>query len=257
MKKANFKPIFFKVLYLITFFMLYAVIVFTPTLITGPAHITNSLIIKEETIEGTLLAILFLLSILILNLYKHEVFKHKNLVEKTEKDKMVITDRLLESDQYIGMLNVQITEIKSIFNSISKYPETKAELKEIYRFFGKRILGIVNSNWVLIRIINSNSQRIIGEHFEIRYGISAAYPKVSNKMIIEDLVIPQYTSVISNPENLNILVFCIMPICEISNDQRIFIHAIINEIIKLFMILKSSYYKNDNMVFEEDKPYKY
>jgi hypothetical protein len=76
-------------------------------------------------------------------------------------------------------------------------------------------------------------------------------------MIIEDLPMPEYTSVISNPENLNILVFCIMPICEISNDQRIFIQAIINETIKLFMILKSSYYKNENLVFEEDKPYKY
>jgi len=257
MKKADFKPVFLKVLYLITFFMLYAVIVFTPALITGPAHISNRLIFKEETIEGTLLAVLFLLSILILNLYKHEVFKHKKLIEKTKKDKMAVAERLLESDQYIGMLNVQITEIKSIFNSISKYPETKAELKETYRFFGKRILGIVNSNWVLIRIINGNSQRTIGEHFEIRHGITASYPRVSNKMIVEDLPIPEYTSVTSNPENLNILVFCIMPISEISNDQRIFIQAIINEIIKLFMILKSSYYKNDNIVFEEDKPYKY
>jgi hypothetical protein len=257
MKKENLKPVFPKVLYLITFFMLYAVIVFTPAIITGPAHITNNLIFKEETIEGTLLALLFLLSILILNLYKQEVFKHKKLVEKTKKDKMVVTGRLLESDQYIGMLNVQISEIKSIFNSISKYPETKAELKETYRYFGKRILGIVNSNWVLIRIINSNSQRTITEHFEIRLGITASYPRVSNKMIIEELSMPEYTSVISNPENLNILVFCIMPNCEISNDQRIFIQAIINEIIKLFMILKSSYYKNDIMIFEEDKPYKY
>jgi len=257
MKKANFKPVFLQILYLITFFLLYAVIVFTPALITGPAHITNNLIFKEETIEGLLLAILFLLSFLILNLYKYEVFKHKKVIEKAKKDKMIVDDRLLESDQYIGMLNVQISEIKSIFNSISKYPETKAELKDTYRFFGKRILGIVNSNWVLIRIINSNTQRTIGEHFEIRHGITVSYPRVSNKMIIEDVAIAEYCSVISNPENLNILVFCILPISEISNDQRIFIQAIINEIIKLFMILKSSYYKNENIVFQEDKPYKY
>jgi hypothetical protein len=237
--------------------MLFAIIVFTPSLINGPAHITEKLVIKEETIEGSLLCVLFIVSILILNLYNGEVFKQKEQTKKADQDKMAIADRLHTSDQYIGMLNVQITEIKSIFNSIGKYPETKAELRETYRFFGKRILGIVNSNWVLIRIIDSNSQRTIGEHFETRQGLSADYPHVSNKMIVENKSVPAFTSVISNPENLNILVFCFMPVNEIDKDQRIFIQAIINEITKMFVILKSSYYKNDKIVFDEEKPYKY
>lgn len=257
MKNINFQPLFLKILYLITFFILFAFIIFTPALINGPAHLTEKLILQEETIEGALLGILFLLSILLLNLYKNEVFKHKELVIKTNFDKIAITDRLHSADQYIGMLNVQIAEIKAIFNSIGKYPETKAELKETYCFFGKRILGIVNSNWVLIRIINCNSQRTIGEHFETRQGFSADYPRVSNKMIIEEQPITSFISVISNPENLNILVFCIMPVDKISNDQRIFIQAIINEITKIFVILKSSYYKNENFLFVEDKPDKY
>ena len=148
--------------------MLFAFIIFTPALITGPAHITEKLIFQEETIEGSLLCFLFLLSIMILSLYKGEVYKHKEQTKKANSDKIAIKDRLDSADQYIGMLNVQVAEIKAIFNSISKYPETKAELKETYSFFGKRILGIVNSNWVLIRIINCNSKGNIGEHFETR-----------------------------------------------------------------------------------------
>lgn len=252
MKNINFHPLFLKILYLITFFMLFAFIVFTPSLINGPARITEKLVFREDTIEGSLLCVLFLLSILILNLYKGEVYKHKEQIKKANKDKMAIADRLHSSDQYIGMLNVQINEIKSIFNSISKYPETKAELKETYRFFGKRILGIVNSNWVLIRIINCDSQRTIGEHFEIRHSYSADYPHISNRMIIEDKTIPLFTSVISNPENLNILVFCIMPVDKINKDQRIFIQAIINEITKMFVILQSSLYKNEKLLSVED-----
>jgi len=236
--------------------MLFAFIVFTPVLINGPAHITEKLVIREETIEGSMLCVLFLLSILILSLYKSEVYRNEEQIRKANEDKMAITDRLHAYDQYFGKLNVEIREIDTIFNSISKYPETKAELKETYRFFGKRILGIVNSNWVLIRIINSNSQRTKGEHFETRQGYSGDYPHVSNKMIIENKVVPAYSSVISNPENFNILVFCIMPVEKISKDQHIFIQAILNEITKMFVILHSSFYKNKNIQLVDAYPYK-
>jgi len=246
-RKIKDQNISLQILYLIIIFILFCFIIYTPTLINGPTRITEKLILQEETIEGSLLGILFLLSILILNLYKREVFKHKELAELTNKAKIEVVNKLRTSDQYIGRLNVQITEIKSIFNSISKYPDTKAELKETYRFFGKRILGIVNSNWVLIRIINSNTQRTISEHFEIRQGFSFEYPHVSNKMIIENQNFPSYTSVISNPENLKILAFCIMPVDQISNDQSVFIQAIINEITKMFVILKSTYYKSEKI----------
>jgi hypothetical protein len=206
-------------------------------------HITEKLIIEEETIEGSLLGILFVLSILILNLYKHEVNKHKELINKINIDKKKVEKRLIDSDQYIGMINVQIQEIKSIFNNINKYPESKDDLKKTFRFFGERVLGIVNANWVLFRIINNTNHRTLSEQFETRQGFSFEYPHVSNKMIVEDQSISPFTSVISNPQNLNILVFCIMPVDKISNDQRVFIQAIINEITKLFVILNSSYYK--------------
>ena len=45
-----------------------------------------------------------------------------------------------------------------------------------------------------------------------------------------------------------------MPVDEISNDQHIFIQAIINEITKLFVILNSLYYKKESKIFIEDIP---
>jgi hypothetical protein len=44
-------------------------------------------------------------------------------------------------------MNVQIQEIKSIFNSINEYPETKDGLKKAFNFFGERVIGIVNSEY--------------------------------------------------------------------------------------------------------------
>jgi hypothetical protein len=71
-------------------------------------------------------------------------------------------------------------------------------------------------------------------------------------MIIEKQPILPFSYVISNPGNLNILVSCIIPVDEISNDQRLFIQAIINEITKLFVILNSVYYKKESKVLIED-----
>ncbi|MCX6260786.1 MAG: hypothetical protein NTY95_08110 [Bacteroidia bacterium] len=215
---------------------------------------TAKLIIKEETIEGTLFCILFIMSILILNLYKHEIDKHKELINKISIEKMKVENRLFDSEQYIGITNVQIQEIKYIFNSIDKFPETKDDLKKAFSFFGERVIGIVNSNWVLFRIIDINTQRTIYEHFVTRQGFSCSYPHVSNKMVIEKQPILPFIYVISNPKNLNILVSCIMPIDIISNDQHIFVQAIINEITKLFVILNSLYYKRGNNLSIEDIP---
>ena len=227
--------------------------IYTPTLIKGPVSLTSKLILEEETFEGVLICVLFIISILIFNLYKREVNKHKELVNKITDEKKKVEGRLNDSEQYIAIMNVQIQEIKSIFNTIDKYPETKEGLKKAFNFFGDRVIGIVNSEWVLFRIIDSNTQRTICEHFGTRKGLTCNYPKVSNKMIIEKQPVLPFSYVVSNPGNLNIIVSCIMPVDKITNDQHVFIQAIINEITKLFVILNSLYYKKEsNLIFEDN-----
>lgn len=242
--KINNHPSFLQVLYLTIIFILFSFIIYTPTLINGPVHITKKMMVEEETIEGILLGILFIVSVLILNLYKHEVIRHKELIKKINKDKQKIENRLSASDQYIGMINVQIQEINSIYNGIDNYPTSKTELKNTFKYFGLKILGIIHSDWVLIRIVNCNTLRTIGEHFEKRESITINYPHISNKMIIENQQIQSYTSIIYHPKNLNILVFCIFPVEKISTDERIFIQAIVDEITKLYVIINSIYFKN-------------
>jgi len=253
MKNLNFRPSFLQIIYLILYLILFSFIIYTPYLISGPMHITKKLIFEEETIEGSLLGILFLVSVLIMYLYKSDVTRHKKMADKVAADKKTVEKRLDASYRYIGVINVQIQEIKSIFNAVDKYPESKEDLKKTLHYFGERVLGIVNANWVLFRIINSTTHRTISEHFEVRKNFTCGYPHVSNKMIIEKQSISPLTPVVSNPQNLNIIVFCVMPVEKISNEQHIFIQAIINEITKLFIILNSAYYKKENKLFEDEK----
>jgi hypothetical protein len=254
MKELNFQTSFLQILYLIIYVILASFIVITPILITGSVKISERFIVDEEIIEVILLGILFSLSILIFRLYKQEVYKQEELIHKIKNDKKTAEEKLFDSLSYIGKVNVQIEEIKSIFNIANKYPETKNDFKKSFRFLSERVLGIVNTNWVLFRIINSNNQKTIGECFETRQGSSCNYPHVSNKMIVENQVVLPFTTIISNPSNLNILVCCTLPIDKINNDQRIFIQAIVNEITMVFVILNSSYYKNENKIIEENKP---
>jgi len=65
-------------------------------------------------------------------------------------------------------------------------------------------------------------------------------------MIIEKQSCLPFTTVISNPQNLNTIFCCILPIDQISNDEQVFIQAITNEISMMFVILNSSYDKKAN-----------
>jgi hypothetical protein len=241
MEELHYRPSFLQVLYFLILLILFSFIIYTPTFIKGSVSITEKLIFKEETIEGSLLGVLLILSILLLNIYRSEIIRHKELIRKINDEKLKVENRLLVSDQYIGVVNVQIQEVVSIFNSIDKYPQSKADFKKSMGFFGERILGIVNSDWSLIRIIKSDTQKTICEHFQTKERFTSEYPHISNKMIIEKQPMQSHTTIISSPRNLDFLVSCIIPVDKTSKDQRAFIQAIINEISMLFVILNSSY----------------
>jgi hypothetical protein len=96
MKKLKFRPSFLQIFYLIIGLILFSFIIFTPGFIKGPLQLTKKMIFEEEIIEGSLLGILFILSILILNLYKHEVYTQKELIKKIDNEKKTAEERLLE-----------------------------------------------------------------------------------------------------------------------------------------------------------------
>jgi len=241
MRKLNFHPSLLQTIYLIIYIALFAFITYVPKLITGPFHITAKIIIEEEVIEASLLAILLIINILMLNLYRNEALRQKELIRKVNDEKKVTKEKLDESFKYIGQVNVQLQEIKAIFNTDNKFPSTKNDLKKAFLFFSDRVFGIVNTNWVLFRIINSTTQNTISEQFETRQGFPSDYPHIGNKNIVEQQSCPFFTTVISNPPNVDILSCCILPVGQISTEERVFIQAIINELTMMFVLFNYTY----------------
>lgn len=256
MKILNHQISFLQLLFFGIYIILSAVMVFTPILITRSVHITKTFILDEDVTEVILLSFLFALSLLIFKLYKQEASKQEELINNIKNDKKKADENLFDSLNYIGRVNVQIEEMKSIFGTTVIYPETKNDFKKTVRFLGGRVLGIVNTNWALFRIISSDTHRTMYQYFEAREGISCRYPHVSNKMIVEKQHTSPLTTVISHPNNLNILICCAMPVETINNDQRVFIQAIMNEITMLFIIFNSLYGKDENKIFVENRTMK-
>jgi hypothetical protein len=242
-----------QLLFFVIYVILSSVMICTPIIITGSVHITKTFIIDEDVMEVILLSILFALSLLIFKLSRQEAHKQDELINKFKNDKKTADEKLFDSLEYIGKVNVQIEEIKSIFNTTNAYPETRNDFKKSIRFLSGRVLGIVNTNWALFRIISSDTHRTMYECFEAREGFSCRYPHVSNKLIVEKQFTSPFTTVISHPHKLNVLVCCAMPVNTINNDQRIFIQAIMNEITMLFIILNSSNDNNDNGIFVDNR----
>ena len=251
MKKIDFQSGFVRNLYLLVNLLLFSVIILTPLVVRGPLQLTEKLIINEDIFEGILLCILFVLSVVIYNLYKNEVSKQKEQIDKINDEKKSALEKLDDLFKYIGQINVQLQQIKLIFNKYDKLPETRNDFKRSLYFFGERVFGISDANWVLFRIIDIKSNKTIIEQFETRHDSTVDYPHISNKMIVEKQSCPPFSVVISNPQNFSILVGAILPVESISNEERIFIQAIANEIMMLFVILNSAYYKEGNMVLNQ------
>jgi len=243
MKKGKSEPEFLQILYLIIFFVLFGLIVYIPHAISNPLHISEKIIVEEEVAESILLSVLLLLNVLIFSLYKKEVARQKDLVIKMKNDNKSIHEKLDDSFRYIGQVNVQIQQIKSIFSSSDRFPKTKNDFKKTLVFYSERIFGIVNIDWVLFRIIESATGRTVSEQFETRHGLPREYPHISNKMILERQSDHSYTTIIESPQDLNITVSCTLPAEKITSEEQIFIQAITNEITMAFIYFNSAYYK--------------
>jgi hypothetical protein len=241
MRKVKFQPSLLQVIYLCTYIVLFLLIVYVPTLISGPFRLTSKLILKERHIEGVLLGILFIVNILLLALYRKEKTRQQALIKKIIKDKRTTEERLLDAFKYIGQVNVQIQEIKSIFNQPNLFPKTYNDFRKTLLFYSEQVFGIVNFNWVLFRLIDCKTNKTLSEHFQSRLGFNCKCPHISSRAIVENHSCHPYTTIISNPSHLNILTCCILPEGELTNEEKVFIQAIVNEISMIFVFFDSSY----------------
>ena len=229
--------------YLTSLIVLFCLIVSTPYLIKGNVLVKERIVVGEEIVESALIAVLLIIGYVVSIMYKRELNKCIREIDELTTGKINLEEKLNEAFGYIGEVNVQVQEIRALFSTLKKYPENNNDFKNILAFFGQKVLGIVNVDWVTFRIIEPDSLRTLREHWEARGSAVALNHGISNKAIVNHAAINGCSVVGSRYENLSIKVFCILPIEQLTTNQRILVEAIVNDLEMLFVIFTSEHYR--------------
>jgi hypothetical protein len=232
-----------EIVYFVTLGMLFLAVIGTPFFIHGSFALTAKFVVKENAIEALLIFGLLLAAYFISGFYRTELNKYRQELNRLECSNNALNDRLADAFKYIGGVNVQFQQIRSILCGLDHYPENDNEFKNVLSLFAQKALGVANSDWVVVRFISRHNLRTVKEHRECRGKTLGSNGRLSNKAIVEQQTLDGYSIVASSQKNLTIHVACILPIKTMTKEERILLEAIVSELEMLFIIYTSPYYR--------------
>ena len=136
---------FLKFTYLVTIALLLSAVVFTPVFIRSHLVLLKKYVIEEDALEAVFIIILLVIAYILSNLYKKELKKYRQQTRRLMRDNCDLSSKLNDAFKYIGGVNVQIQQIRSIFCGLRRYPLTENEFKKDLTLFARKILEIVNA----------------------------------------------------------------------------------------------------------------
>jgi len=226
---------FLENVYLLILLLIFIGITLTPYIIDS-----GFLFLPEEAVEGTAIILLFIAGYFMMLLYRQQAARNTELMAQLETDKSNLESRLEEMFKYIGALNVQIAEMRSMFSDIKKYPESKQDFKYILKFLADKVLSIVPANWVVLRVVDLTNQQTLTEYSAAR-GETAVLLKhnLDNNGLINKQAPVGQDIFCSEQDNLKIKSFCVIDECAVSREQKMFLKVIANQLEMLYVIFTS------------------
>jgi hypothetical protein len=223
-------------IYLVTISLLLATVVATPVFIRHHLSLLEKIIVQEDILEAGLIVVLLLLAYFLSGVYKKELDKYRQKSSELTQYNSDLSCRLTDAFKYIGGVNVQIQEIQSIFCDHSSYPTTDKEFKRDLTKYARKLLGMVNTDWVLIRIIRKNELRTTVEHFESRNNANIVIKGISNKAVAANQAIDGFSVVASRHDNSGIICACVFPKKRLEEEEKVLVEAVANQIEMLYLI---------------------
>ncbi len=195
--------------------------------------------LSEGTSESLIISILFVLMATLLGIYFREVDKYRKTQEKLE-------ERLRETFKYIGSINLQLEEMKKIFSTVNKYPESQKDIQALFAHTAERILALAPTDWVLLRMVETHQEKTLHEYFISRGNKKIERVKVDNHDLLNGTCSVDGCSLIaSNQDNFDLKAFCILSTDIKDSNQRFMINSAVNQLEMLFIIFNSLYYKKN------------
>jgi hypothetical protein len=223
--------------------LLVSVVILTPLLITGGIALKRDVFMEEELLEVLLIAFLLVTGVAISSLYRNSLRNYQRKLDKISFLRDNAEERLMEAFQYIGAVNVQLGEIRSLLSSFNRYPEDRREFRNSLMFLAKKALSVASVEWVVFRIIETESLRTVREFGDTRGDAAFLKSAVSNRSIVETGAGDGWIAIGSNQDNLTIRVFCVIPSKELTPVEKELLETIVNTIEMLFVIFTSQFYR--------------
>ena len=233
--------------YLVAAALLLSTVVFAMVFVAHHFLLARKYVIQEDAVEAILMSVLFLVAFFLSHVYKKELKNYLYETRRLSQDKCDLSNKLTDAFKYIGGVNVQIQEIRSIFCKLRKYPTTENEFRKVLALYSRKVLGIVNADWVMIRVICRANFRTVKEHLEPRKDAGFFNKGISNKALVAKRSIDGYSSIASCHDNSLIMAVCVLPKRSLDEEEKIMIEAVINQIEMLYLIFIShQFHKSSN-----------
>ena len=229
----------FEFTYMVMIVLLLSAAVFTPVFIRHHFLLFKKYVIQEDAVEAGLIIILLLIAYLSSNIYKKELKKYLQETRRLNRNNSDLSNKLTDAFKYIGGINVQIQEIRSVLCGPRRYPTTENAFKKDLALFARKVLVIVNADWVMIRIIRQNNLRTMKEHLESRKNVNFVSKGISNKAIVANRSIDGYSIIASRRDHSAIMGVCVFPKKYLDEEEKILVEAITNQIEMLYLIYVS------------------
>lgn len=233
---------FLEKVYLFIVVIIFCLVVSTPYIIRSGFSF-----IREEYLEGALIAVLLSIGFFVVDLYRHELIKVSQRLSRLSQEKNNVEDKLEEAFRYIGAVNVQVSAIRSLFVELDRYPESKNEMKKVLKFLSDKVLSIAPVDWVILRVIDIERAKTLREIARARSSAIVIKHQINNQDLIDKRLAEDYEVVSSPPSNMSIRIFCIFPKVKLSDEQKIMLTAIVKQLEMLFIIFESKYYKHKSL----------
>jgi len=225
------KAVFFAVVGL-----LFLLIAATPLLVPRGTALLRRFVFEEDAIETAMILLLFAVAYLSSRAYRSAVAGYKKRLRRLAADRSVLADRLSDAFRYIGTVNVQLQEIRSVFSGLKRLPENRRQFKDLMSMFCSKILGMMNVDWVTVRIIDRRILRTIVEHREVRKIQPVVDPHIGNRAVVEGKPAAGCVIVTDAKDNLSVVAACILPLDHLDKEETILMQALVDEIEMLFII---------------------
>jgi hypothetical protein len=237
LSKNSFKSLtYLKAVFICVVGLLLLLVAATPLLVHGGIALSDRFVFEEDLTEAVLIAVLLSLAYLMSRAYHSAVAAYKRKLVRLSEDKKQLTDRLTDIYRYVGSINVQLQEINAVFSRLKRLPENRRQFKHLLSLFGNKILGMVNTDWVTIRIFDRRFFRTIVEHREVRLTCRVAEKNIGNRTVVEGKDVNGCVVVKGAKDNLPIVATCILPVDHLDKQETILLQTLVDEIELLFII---------------------